>query len=196
MPFTRDYAAADMMVRSSGTSLAGSQGTAIGDAIRMAMKRTKEPGSRVIILVTDGEDHDSDAVEAAESAATEGWMIVTIGVGTEAGGTVPDSDEAGAPPKMSEDGTPVISRLNVPLLQELAGKGKGKYFPLDDEKALITAIGEQIEKAGKREMEVRSFTEYETYYAWFLACGLLCLLVPVGRRIMADLMEKIDGNER
>jgi len=195
MPFTRDYAAADMMVRSAATSVAGSQGTAIGDAIRMAMKRTREPGSRVIILVTDGEDHDSDAVEAAESAAGEGWMIVTVGVGTEAGGTVPDSDEAGAPPKMSEDGTPVISRLNVSLLQELAAKGKGKYFPLEDEKALIAAVGEQIEKAGKREMEVRSFTEYETYYNWFLACGLICLLVPTGRRILADLTQQIDGHE-
>ncbi len=177
MPLSRDYAAADMFVRSATTSMAGSQGTAIGEAIDMAMDRTKDRNPRALVIVTDGEDHDNDALTSARKAADQGWTIYPIGVGTMQGGLVPESADPGAPLKMQYDGSPVTSRLNETLLKDIAKEGRGKYYLLGDEADLVTTLGAELEKIGKREMEVRSFTEYESYYQYALFAGVVCVIL-------------------
>lgn len=178
LPLTRDYAAADLMVRAAATSMAGSQGTALAEAMRMAAERVKNEQPRAMVLVTDGEDHDGEAVDAAREAAGKGWHIFPVAVGTVQGGYVPDSDEPGAPARMQADGSPVMSALNIPLLKEIAAEGRGSYYLLEEDEKLIETLSRAIDALGKQEREVRSFTEYESYYAYFLSMGLIFMLLP------------------
>jgi len=125
MPLTSDYAAAQLFVRSANTDMAGTQGTAIGEAIDLAMRSCREKNQRALVILSDGEDHDENAVDMAEKAAESGWSVFTIGVGSEEGSFIPVYNEDREEYKMDEEGNPVKSVLNQNLLKEIAEKGMG-----------------------------------------------------------------------
>jgi len=177
MPLTSDYAAADLFTKAAKTDMAGTQGTVISEAIEMAMRSVKEDNQRTLIIISDGEDHDPDAIKMAERAADKGWTIFTVGVGTDEGGFVPVVEQGVEEFKTDEDGNPVKSVINKELLQEIADQGKGKFYMLSDlEEELIGDLNIQIEKLQKKATEVKSFSEYRSFYQYFLFIALIVLL--------------------
>lgn len=177
MPLTSDYAAADLFTKAANTEMAGTQGTAIGEAVQLAMKSVKEDNQRALIILSDGEDHDENALSKAKDAVSKGWSIFSIGVGTDEGGFVPVIQEGREEFKTDEEGNPVKSVLNKDLLQSIATEGNGAFYMLTDgENNIISDINTQIEKLQKRAVEVKSFTEYRSFYQYFLFAAILLIL--------------------
>jgi len=179
MPVTTDYAAAKLFLRSANPSLAGTQGTVIGDAIELARKSfTEEDKShRALIIITDGEDHEGKALDQAEAARKDDIFLFTVGVGTPAGSFIPISIQGKEDYKRDESGQPVRSKLNEEMLSEIAAKGDGAYFNIANGDAVADALETRIDQMEKRELEVRSFTEYNSYFQYFIGAAILLLLL-------------------
>ena len=179
MPLTSDYAAATLFVKSANTDMAGTQGTAIGEAVDLARRSItdKEKSQRALIIITDGEDHDEDALSKVSSAVDDGWNVFTVGVGTEEGGFVPVMSEGREEFKTDEEGNPVTTRINVSLLKEIADAGNGTSYLLENNNDIINDLNTQLEKLQKRAIEVKSFSEYRSYYQYFLGLALFILLL-------------------
>jgi len=178
MPLTADYAAAQLFVRSASSEMAGTQGTAIGESIDLAMRSIKEKNQRALIILSDGEDHDEEAVNMAGKAAENGWNVFTVGVGSAEGSFVPVMNDGREEYKMDEEGNPVKSVLNQNLLKEIAENGKGSYYLLGNENTdIITDLNTQLDKMQKRAVEVKSFTEYRSFYQYFLGIAIIVLLI-------------------
>ncbi|CAG0902262.1 unnamed protein product, partial [Cyprideis torosa] len=130
MPLTNDYAAAELFIKSANPNLAGTQGTAIDEAISLAMKAYEEDiqHQRALVIISDGEDHDESAISMAKEGADAGLVIYTVGVGTETGAYVPFSNRGRSEFKKDAEGVPVMSRLNIPNLQEIARSGGGEFY--------------------------------------------------------------------
>jgi Ca-activated chloride channel family protein len=177
MPLTSDYAAAELFCKAASTNMAGTQGTAIGEAIDLAMRSVKDNNQRALVVISDGEDQDDDAISMAEKANSAGWTIFTIGVGTEAGGMVPVIEEGRETYKTDEEGNPVRSVINQQLLNELADAGDGKFYMLaDDEQKIVDDINIQLEKLTKRTVEIKSYSEFSSYYQYFLLPSIAIIL--------------------
>lgn len=178
MPLSTDYEAAGMFVSSASPNLISAQGTAIPRAIELAEKSfgAEPDGGRAVVLITDGEDHDSDAVGRAAQAYSDGIVVLTVGAGTASGGPIPVVDSIGGVVyKRDENGAVVRSNMNGTLLQNLASAGGGAAYRLTQGEAAIEAIRRELNRLQKREMEVRSYSEFDSYYQWFLLPALLLL---------------------
>lgn len=177
MPLTSDYAAAELFCKAASTNMAGTQGTAIGEAIDLAKRSVKDNNQRALVVISDGEDQDDDAISMAEKANSAGWTIFTIGVGTEAGGMVPVIEEGRETYKTDEEGNPVRSVINQQLLKELADAGDGKFYMLaEDEQKIVDDINIQLEKLTKRTVEIKSYSEFSSYYQYFLLPSIAIIL--------------------
>lgn len=179
MPLTADYSSAAMFVKSASTRMVPTQGTAIGDAIRLATQSYDESGKfhKALIIITDGENHDQDALDQAKAAAEQGVLIFTIGVGTSSGSPIPTFANGQSQYKKDKQGSTVISKLNENMLSSLAAAGSGKYYNITNGEKVIEALQKYIETLEKQEFEQRTFSEYESYFQWFLALALLFLLI-------------------
>lgn len=190
-PLTTDWHAIQLYLNAANPDQAGTQGTAIGEAIRQAIKSKKEKestGEGAIIILTDGEDHDSDAPAAIEEAGNEGWVTYIIGVGTEAGGRIPVMIDGNKDLKRDENGQPVTTRLNEPLMKELADKGHGRYFNLSNSNTIIEDLKKELSTLERTQLEKRSFSEHKSYFQWFLLPGLLLILGCVGLNFRFDVI--------
>lgn len=178
-PLTTDWHAIQLFLNAAHPDQAGTQGTAIGEAIRLVLNaQGKENSSEgAIIILTDGEDHDSDAPLAVTEAAEEGWMTCIIGVGTEDGATIPTYINGQKTDKRDQQGQPVLTKLNRSLMMELAQGGNGKYFDATLGTALPAAIDETIANLERTQLENRSFTEHRSYFQWFLLPALLLIFI-------------------
>ncbi|GAB4488096.1 MAG: VWA domain-containing protein [Saprospiraceae bacterium] len=176
MPLSTDYGFILQSIQSAAPDLITEQGTAIPAAIEVAKKSFGyEPGGgRAIILITDGEDHDEGAVDKAEQAFDDGIVTYTVGAGTLGGGPIPIG---GSQYKRDDDGEIVRTKLNENLLRQIAQAGGGQAFNISQGDAAITALRREVDNLQKRELEVRSFAEFESWYQWFLLPALLLLLI-------------------
>ena len=179
-PLTLDYGAAKIFLDVIDTDLIPVPGTAIGEAIRTATKgfNVQERKHKAIILLTDGEDHMSDPVEAAKRAADEGVRVYTIGLGTRAGELIPVRDERGGVDyKKNRQGDPVKSRLDEATLEKIALMTGGKYYRSTVGEMELDKIYEEISTMEKRELRSRKFTRYEErfQYPLFLAIVVFAL---------------------
>lgn len=179
MPLTTDYAAAELFVRSANIYQATTQGTAISEAIDLAERSFEQDNKhhKALIIVTDGENHDQDAIERAKKANENGLLIFTVGVGTADGAYIPTVYAGQRGIKHDRTGNPVRSQLNEAMLSDLAKEGNGAYYNLIEGDKVVNVLQERIDKVEKREMEQRSFNEYESYFQYFLAAGLLLMLL-------------------
>ncbi len=179
MPLTNDYAAALVSIKSANPNMAGTQGTAIDEAINMAMKAYEEDvkHQRALIIISDGEDHDQDAIDKAKSGAENGLVIYTVGVGTEKGGYVPYVNRGRSEFKKDETGAPVTSKLNIPNLQEIARVGGGEIYLVNQGEDAIINLRSKMDRLQKREIEQKSFSEHNSYFQWFILIGLLAFLI-------------------
>lgn len=179
MPLTNDVAAADLFLRTANTNQAGTQGTAIADAIDLGLSAFSSEGNnqKAMIIISDGENHDEAAIKAAEKAKDEGTYIYTIGVGTGDGGIIPIRVNDRIQYKTDNSGARVLSKLNIGLMQDLASAGGGEAYLLNQGSELIADLKKQIEKIEKEEVEQRSFTEFNSYFQYFIALGIILLLI-------------------
>lgn len=179
MPLTNDYAAAEIFIKSANPNLAGTQGTAIDEAIDLAMKAYEEEvrHQRALIIITDGEDHEGLAMAKAKEGADDGLVIYTIGVGTENGAYVPYVDRGRAEYKKDEEGNPVVSKLNVPNLQDIARAGGGEFYLVNQGEDAISDLKSRLDRLQKREVEQKSFSEYNSYFQWFLGIAFILFLL-------------------
>lgn len=184
-PLTTDWHAIQLYLNSANPDQAGTQGTEIGKAIKLAAhSRTDEETSSegAMVIITDGEDHDSDAPGAISDAVAAGWTTYVIGVGTEQGGTIPMLVDKTRDVKRDESGQPVITKLNRNLMMELAQQGNGHYFDITDGPSIIESLKTELAKLERSHMEKRSFSEHKSYYQWFLMAALIVLmLIPTIR---------------
>ncbi len=178
-PLTPDYAGAKLFLQSAEPDMIPTQGTAIGAAIDLAVSsfQLKSKTKKVIILITDGENHEDDAVEAARKAAEKDVRIYAVGMGSTEGAPIPMTAATGSSEyKKDQDGNTVVTKLNEPMLQQLAQIGKGTYTRATTEDAGLNRIYEEIGKLQKAEYEAMDFTDYENLFPYFMAAALLLLV--------------------
>lgn len=194
MPVTTDYATTQMFLRIASPDLAGSQGSAIGEAISIARRALKGSGTdehKALVLITDGEDTGGEAIEEAEKARKEGVIQFTIGVGTMEGAPIPIKSSTGVQYKRDENNETVRSRLNEKMLRELAEKGGGMYFNVrDGDDAVAEALQVRIDKLEKKEMETLGFSSFNSYFQYFI---FLALALLVADWFVTWRKEKMEG---
>jgi Ca-activated chloride channel family protein len=179
LPITTDYNAAKMFLGSVSTGMVPVQGTNLTAAIRKAAESFgKDTGkNRAIILITDGENHEEEAIEAADEAAKKGIMISTIGIGSEKGVPIPWV-EGGTVRGYRKDreGQTVVTRLNSELLKMIASKGSGAFVQASQADLGLEAVLDKIDELDKAKLESKMYTDYEDQFQWFLALALFFLL--------------------
>lgn len=177
MPLTSDHGAARMYIQDASPDAVPTQGTVIGEALKMANTafNSKERKYKSIVLISDGEDHDPEALKEAQQLAQNGVMINTVGIGSPEGSTI--IDPATNELKKDEQGNTVISKLNEAELQQLSNTTNGEYIRLDNiDDALIT-MSQRIDSAEKKSMSDSEFIDYISYFQWLAGAALLLLLV-------------------
>ncbi len=176
MPLTTDHAAAKMYLSSASPDVVPTQGTVIGDALKMcyAAFNTKEKKYKSIILISDGEDHDEQAVSLSKTMANEGVMINTIGIGSPEGALIvdPETNEV----KRDEAGSPVVTKLNETALKSIAANGNGIYQLFTNTDEVVTELGKQLESMGQKPITENSLVNYRNFFPWLLGIALLILL--------------------
>jgi outer membrane protein assembly factor BamD (BamD/ComL family) len=181
MPFTTDYGAFEMHLRSVNTEVMPTQGTALGEAISIAMAMPGAGGQKekVLVLLSDGEDHDSQAIDMAKKAAGQDLIIHTIGVGTDKGGPIPVKTGAGVAYKTDRTGQQIISKLNEDNLKSISSAGGGKYFNINSEKQAIREIVKSIKWSSASTGEERIYRRYKSYFQWFLFPAIIILMLEL-----------------
>ena len=183
LPITTDYGAAKMFLQSMNTDMLSSQGTAIGEAVKLAATYfdDEEQTNRVLFIISDGEDHsDGTASDAVELAAEQGIRVYTIGVGTPKGGPIP-LKRNGVVESLKKDanGEVVITRLNEEILSEIADEGDGEYIDGENTAAAVSYIRETLNQMDKKEFEAKQFAEFKDQFQWFLGAALLILFLDI-----------------
>jgi Ca-activated chloride channel family protein len=138
---------------------------------------TKEKQYRAIVLISDGEDHDEDAVTTAKKLAAQGVMVNTVGIGSTDGSTI--IDPATGDVKRDEAGNPVISKLNETILKEIADATNGIYIPLKGSDVAVSALTKQLSQIDRKAYTDLSQVNFKTYYAWLAAAMFILLLVEI-----------------
>ncbi|MGV7105957.1 vWA domain-containing protein [Flavobacterium sp. U410] len=182
LPMTTDYSIAKMYLQNMNTDMVSSQGTALNDAINMATNYFDAVDtSKLIILVSDGEDHGEGAEQASEIAKEKGIKIITIGVGTEKGGPIPIKDRNGRITEYKKDNTgeTVITQLHPETLQAIAEDANGGYIPGTATKEVVEQIKNALDNIEKTEFETQQIAEYQTQYQWFVGIAFVLLLLDI-----------------
>ncbi len=201
-PLTLDYRAAKLFTEAMEVDMLPLPGTAIGEAIRTAIRAfdNKGPQKKVIILITDGEDHDSRPMEAVEQAHAMGIKIFCIGIGKPDGEPIPIVDARGRVSgyKKDESGNVILSRLGEQTLQEIALKTGGSYYRATTGELELERIYKEIEGLEKGKFEEDYVTQYEDrfFYLLWIAFLLLCVEMMIGERKVKDRRSKGEGSCR
>ncbi len=185
LPITGDYISAKMFLESIDPSLISKQGTAIGAAIGLAMRSfTPQEGvGRAVIVITDGENHEGGAVEAATEAAQNGIQVNVLGVGLPDGSPIPMDGTNDY--RKDREGNVIVTRLNEAMCQEIAKAGNGLYVRVDNTNNAQKAIGREINKMAKSDVETQVYTEFNEQFqavAWFILILLLVEMLILERK--------------
>jgi Ca-activated chloride channel family protein len=178
MPLTFDQFAARMYVSAADPSAITAQGTSISDALKKAdlVFGQETERFRSVILITDGETHDENALEAVQELAAKGIMINTVGIGSPEGSTLIDSS---GQPKLDASGQVVVSKLNEQVLKQIAAATNGSYVHLQSADAAVKDVLAQYANIEKKALGDSSLFTYQTYYMWLVAPMLLLLLIEI-----------------
>jgi tetratricopeptide (TPR) repeat protein/uncharacterized protein YegL len=176
MPLTTDHSAAKMYLSSATPDVVPTQGTVIGDALKMCYNafNTKEKKYKSVVLISDGEDHDKTAEKITRAMADEGVMINTVGIGSPEGTTI--IDPATGETKTDADGHPVITRLNEEELKSIAGNGNGLYQLFTNTDETVDAMDKQLQSMGQRSITENSLVNFKNFFPWLLGLSLILLL--------------------
>ena len=175
LPVTSDYVSAKIFLNSITTESVPVQGTAMGDAIRTAIKSftSESENSRAIILITDGENHEDDPVSAAKDAVDMGARVFCIGVGSPEGKPIPVDGEL----LKDKDGNIVVTRLDEATLKEVASAGKGLYVRAGNTEFGLNPVIDEIRSLDEKDFQSVVFEEYDEQYMYFFAIALIFMLI-------------------
>ena len=183
LPMTSDYSVAKMFMQGMNPSMISSQGTMIDEAIQLASDKyfdKKDKTSKLLIILSDGEDHSEEAVDAAENAKSLGIRIVTIGIGTEKGGTIPlKSLGQGSELQKDQDGNIVVTKRNEEVLTKIAKSTKGIYVDGNNTKNVLEEIKKVLDNTQKSEFESKLMANYQSQYQWFLGFAFVLLFIDL-----------------
>ena len=179
MPLTGDHGAAKMYLSSASPDIVPTQGTVIGDALKMcyASFNTKEKKYKSVVLLSDGEGHDEEAGKIAEEMAAEGVIINTVGIGSPEGSIIidPATNEA----KKDNEGNTVITKLNEAELKSIAKKGNGIYQLYSSTDAVVANLDAQLSTMDQRTVTEDSLVNYESFFQYFLLLTILLLVIEM-----------------
>ena len=183
LPITTDYSAAKLFLSTINTNIISNQGTAIGKAIELSLNSFdfENTQSKAIIIITDGENHEDDAIEMADAAAEKSVFVHTIGMGSIEGGPIPIKNRNGQLKGYRKDkqGNTVITKLNEGMLQEIAQAGGGSYIRANNTQSGLNALFEEINKMEKKEIGSKIFTDYKDRFQIFIGFAILLLLLDL-----------------
>jgi Ca-activated chloride channel family protein len=180
LPITSDYAAGKLFLSTIDNDVVPVQGTDIGAAIDLAMKSFSEesPAQKAIVVITDGENHEEDAVVAAQEAAEQGIKVFTIGMGSPDGTPIPQyNGRTRTGFKKDQDGNIVVSKLNEQMLREIANAGNGAYVRASNAEVGLEPLLAELNQIEKTDMGTVAYAEYEDRFQIFLALALACLIL-------------------
>lgn len=177
LPITVDYVSAKMFLSTISPKLVPRQGTAIGSAIDLAIKSfgEKKEAGRAIILITDGENHEDDAVGAAKLALENGIAVHVIGMGKPDGAPIPVEGTMSF--WKDKEGNVVVSKLNEAMCQRIAAEGGGIYVRADNTNAAYKVISKELDKIAKSDIKTLSFSDYNEQFQSFALLALLLLVI-------------------
>ena len=181
LPITSDYISAKMFLDAIDPSLIASQGTDIGGAINLAMKSftPKEEVGRAIIIITDGENHEGGAEEAARAAAEKGMLVYVLGVGSPEGAPIPANTGRSNDFRKDKDGNVIVTRLNEEMCRQIAQAGKGMYIRVDNSNSAQRILQGEIDKLAKADVETTIFTEFDEQFIVVAWIALILLVLEV-----------------
>ncbi len=185
LPITSDYISAKMFLETIDPSLISKQGTAIGAALQLATRSfTPQEGvGRTIIVITDGENHERGAVEAAKAAAEKRIQVNVLGVGLPEGAPIPI--EGTNDYRRDREGNIIVTQLNESMCQEVAKNGNGIYVRVDNSNNAARAISNEIDKMAKADVETQVYTEFNEQFqavAWIILLLLLAEMLILERK--------------
>jgi len=182
VPITTDFSSAKLFLNSMNTDMVSSQGTAITEAISLAKTyyNDEEQTNRVLFIISDGEDHGGNIDRIIEEAKALGIRIFTIGVGTEKGAQIPIKRNGVLQHyKRDENNEQVITRLGKETLEQIATQANGSYINGSTTKNVLEEVKNILNGMNKKEFEAKQFTDFKDRFQWFLAAGILLLLIDV-----------------
>lgn len=179
LPITNDFISAKMFLESITPSLITRQGTDIGAAISLAMKSftPNEEVGKAIIVITDGENHEGGAEEAAKLASEKGINIYILGVGTPDGAPIPTGNANEF--RKDKDGNIVVTRLNEPMSQNIAKAGAGAYIRVDNTNNAQKLLQNEIDKLAKADVTTEIYTEYNEQFIFVAWIMLVILIIDI-----------------
>ena len=185
LPITSDYISAKMFLSSINPSMVSTQGTAMGAAINLAVRSftPSETSDKTIILITDGENHEDDAIGAAKKAVEKGIHVNIIGIGQPNGSPIPIGGNNNF--LKDKDGNVVITKLNEQMCQDIAAAGEGIYARADNTNSALKALQTEIEKMNKSEIDSKIYSEYDEQFqvlAWIVLFLLIAEFLTMDRK--------------
>jgi Ca-activated chloride channel homolog len=177
VPITTDYTSTKIFLESLSTNLIQQQGTAIGEAVRLAIKSFSPDNEKrkVLIIITDGENHEQNPLEAVAEAKEKGILTYTIGLGDTKGTPIPL--EGTSDFRKDNSGNVIMTRLDENMLRQIAEAGDGKYIRANNTKFGLSALYDEIEKLDKSELESRVYSEYEDVFQYIIFLALILLII-------------------
>lgn len=177
VPLTIDYSALKMMLQNVEPDLVPTQGTVISDAVDLAVTSfsQKEKKYKSLVIISDGEDHDENAVQKVRDAAEDGVIVHTVGIGSPQGTTIFDPETKSI--KLDDNDNPVISRLNEEELSSIASAGRGTYTLLRNTNDVAEKLVDEIDGMEQKSLGAVVFTDYASYFQYFLIIGFVLLLI-------------------
>lgn len=182
LPLTNDYAAAKLFLSTVSPDIVPTQGTAVGSAIDLAIKSfgEKQDKNRAIIIISDGENHEDDAVAQSTAAIDAGIIVHAIGVGSPEGTPIPlyvNGKKTGF--RKDNEGNTVVTKLNETMLQQIAAAGKGVYIRGNNLSSGLRTLLDEINKMEKKQFDSKMFTDYEDRFQYLLASAAFFLLAEL-----------------
>ena len=177
VPLTIDYSAMKMMLQNVKPDLVPTQGTVISEAVDLAIESfsQKEKKYKSLIIISDGEDHDENAVAKVKEAADAGILVHTVGIGSPEGTTLFDPETKSV--KLDPNGNPVVSKLNEDELRSIASAGRGTYSLLRNTDDVATKLASEIDGMEQKSLGAVVFSSYTSYFQYFLAVAFIALLL-------------------
>ncbi|MDE6694742.1 MAG: VWA domain-containing protein, partial [Bacteroidales bacterium] len=184
LPLTTDYSAAKLFIGNVQTSDLSRQGTSIGKAIRLCAEnfdpKYEKDKNKAIIVISDGENHEDDAVGEAAAAAKKGIVVSTVGMGSPQGAPIPEYRNGKIVSyKKDRDGQVVITRMNRAMMQDIAKAGDGFFVEANNISSGVETVFDKLSRLDKVTFDSQNISDYETRYGYFVALALLLLLLEI-----------------
>ena len=179
LPITNDYVSAKMFLDGIDPSMINVQGTDIATAIELGMRSftQKTDVSRAIFLITDGEDNEGGAVEAAKEAAKKGIHVYVLGVGSPDGAHIPIPGTTQY--FIDDQGNPIVSRLSEEMCRQIAHAGNGAYIYVDNSSSAQKELSKYVDKLAKAKLESQVYSEFDEQYQGFIILALVFLFLDL-----------------